>query len=351
LHHWEVEGEDEKRFRDVFIVDEDLVMNNCYAPVVLKIDEVTNSCSTFADFLSVNFKNHEQNKYISENINILLGLIIKPSKSAVIPPVDINFKISNDIKEKWESSNRIIGAYLPDYIESNELAFNLLDVIENGIKYGVVVQKYFSRKEQISVDSSINIVHSVYFPNPKTYNLGGRPPHVFFDGTKINNKFLEKKLHGVKFELFEVENEIFRKHKIYQNKNTDLPSSKIVAEREKVIKFLFDILLENGKEKKYFIHTTKAIRENYLNYFIGLLDGYDVRVEHYGNLRGKNLAENCNIHIMLGSFAPPDTFEIALGLEFIQKELIGEEPLSTRYKFWDFQGSNSMKKYKSGYEV
>ena len=351
LHHWEIEGEDKKRLRDVFIVDEDLVMNNCYAPIVLKIDEIINSCSTFADFLSANFANHEQNKYISDNINMLLGLIIKPGKSAVIPPIDIKFEISIDIRKSWEGSNRIIGAYLPDYIESNELVFNLLDVIEHGIKYGVVVQKYYPKNEVLSVDSRINVMHAVYFPNPKKYDLCGRPPHVFFDGTKINNKFLSKKLHGVEFEPFEIENEIFRKHKIYQNINTDLPSSKIVAEREKVIKFLIDILLENGKGKKYFIHTTKAIRENYLNTFRGLMDEYDIKIEHYGNLRGKNLAKDCNIHIMLGSFAPPDTFEIALGLEFMQQELIGKEPLSTRYKFWDFQGSNSMKKYKSGYEV
>jgi hypothetical protein len=230
------------------------------------------------------------------------------------------------------------------------MAFNLLDVIEHSMKFGFVVQKYSIKNKKLEIGTQDKKVHLVYMPNPKYYDLCGKPSHVFFDGTKLDDKFLKNKIRGVDFNYLKPKLDFIREHTVYQNINTDLPVIKIKIERENVKKFISDILLKHGIDEKYFIHTTKAIKSNYLDEFLKMYQEYYIVKNHYGNLRGTNTAKDCNIHLMLGSYVLPDTFEIALGLEFIQELLIHREPLSIRYEFWDFEGTNSIKKYKPMYE-
>ena len=356
LHSWH-DDEDSSVKRTMFIVDEDLVVNNCYSPIVLKIDELRDFCSIFPEFIDENFPLHKYRKTIKNTFNALLGQIVKPETTTVIPPLNHRFKVPEDIKDKWVQSYNTLISYIPDYIDNLETPWNLLDIVEYGIKYGVVVQKYSLNSTNPNPETEKNpvVIHKIFFPNPKSYNLSETPPHVFFDGTKIHDRFIKRKLRGVKIERLHFNYKGPWTHKVYQNINTDLSASKIDIERDRVMKFLLDIFDKNGKTKKYYIHTTRAIHENYLKSFIEdyILQFPEISIllDYYGNLRGKNSAQDYDIHIMLGSFNPPDAFEIAMGLEFIQKQLLNKEPIVTLHNFWKFKESNSKRIYNTEYSV
>jgi len=341
LHEWIQKDNDEPKRRDAFIIDEDLIINNCYAPIVLEKQSISHFCSTFYEFLEDNFKDHNEFTNIFKNISTLFGSLLIPETSTVIPPIDKNFEIDVTIKNEWNKSYSLLEDLVPDYIETIEKAHNLLPFIEHGIKNGVVVHKYKK-----------GIERKIFFPNPKVYNLENLPPHIFFDGTKIDNKYLEKKLTGVKLTHFHLDLEISWGHKIYQNINTDITISKIENEKENVKKFLIDILEKHGKSSLFYIHTSKKIRNSYLDSFVQeRKNDYNIIVDHYGNLRGKNSAKDSNIHIMLGSFMPPDALEIAMGLEFIQEALPGNRPCANMPNFWTFKGSVPVRTYKTEFAV
>ena len=345
LHKWirseEGEEPDEKQ-RDMFIVDEDLAFTQCYSPITLDPEDFRRFCSSIPQFFLDNSPEHQD---IIDKINILFGLTNKPDNTTVIPPVDPELEIPKDIKEKWLKSKGTIHAYIPDYLNHNELVGNLLDVVEHGIKFGVVVQRYAS-------------TNKIFFPNPTTYNLSKCPPHVFFDGTKfdgpkLKDKFLEKKLIGVEFEKFEIKNYAKWPHSVHQNTNTDLSAVNIEKEKENVGIFILNIFNELGKERKYFIHTTKAIHNRYLHDFLKSSEGseYQIIVNHYGNIRGSNDAQDYDVHIMLGSFTPSDAVEIAMSLEFLQDKLKGKELMATYPNLWRWGKSISQRTYEHEYTV
>ncbi|MCK5610037.1 DEAD/DEAH box helicase family protein [Candidatus Pacearchaeota archaeon] len=329
------------KVRDLFIVDEDLVLQQCYSPIRLNFKDLSDFSSAFSEFLSEQLEDNNEEEKILRKIDLLLGRICRPNKTALIAPIDLAFKIPQKIHEEWNKSYSDQMSYIPDYLESIDPAANILDILENGIKYGVVVQKYRE-------------VSEIYFPNPRVYDLSKCPPHIFFDGTNLSEKFLKKKLRGVKFKTLPIKVKPIWPVNVHQNINSDLSKSKIDKEMTSVEKLLGFIFYKEGKGKKYYIHTTKAIRDAYLNAFIEnqnkRLD-HPITINHYGNLRGSNEGQDCDVHIMLGSFIPSDAVEIAMSLEFLKRTLKGRRILSTRDKMWTFKGSNKIRIYKPEFNI
>lgn len=340
--------------RDYFLIDEDLIISNCYTPYTLTHKTVKIFADKFGQFLKIEFPNDPQNADIINKIDLLFGKIHKPEKTAVIAPIDTNFTISKAVREKWQKIYSDLHEYEPDYTDTTYgiSPANLIDIIEHGIRCGVVVQRY--TKIDNRQDSGYKRVNQIFFPNPKYYDLSNCPPHVFFNGTQLNKTLLKFKIKGVKFHQFDDFKENFPtfKHTIYQNENSDLSTTKIDEDKDKVIEMLNGLLQKHGKKGKYFIHTTKSIYDNYLMRFVNSKSSeYSIICKYYGNLRSDNVGENCNIHIMLGSFIPPDALEIAMGLELIQDKLDGKEVHSTRNNFWTFSGSNSKRRYKQEFAI
>ena len=122
---------------------------------------------------------------------------------------------------------------------------NHLELIENALRLGVVVQRH-------------GTVNKALFPNPKTYDLLNLPPHVFFDGTMIEKKFLKKfmgkKLHNVKLEKKKINVKVPWKLRVWQNENTDLPKKwkRLQNDKPKVEQFVRELLNECGNNYKYF---------------------------------------------------------------------------------------------------
>ena len=117
----------------------------------------------FPDFIS----DYEFGDDINEKLSLLLGQVDSCKKTSFFKPIDAEFSFSEDIKDVWKKEYPSINRIYPEDDSEPILIGNHLDIIENGIKYGVVVQKHGK-------------VHKVHFNNSTSYDLSTLPPHVYF---------------------------------------------------------------------------------------------------------------------------------------------------------------------------
>lgn len=365
--------------RDVFIVDEDLVLSRCYEPVWLDREEIRPFVAILTEFL---WSLHEtqvrkalraiqavltlrkdkipreiqileavqalreiedlQKLRVLEmenNIHKLFSQSSLPDDTSVIPPVDPDFEFPKKVIAKWTETFPETNMLLPEYVAKSQSVGNHLELIESGLKLGVVVQRFRGRDR-------------IYFANRTTYDLSKLPPHVFFDGTTLEHKFLEHKLQNVRFDRMSIQVEPLWRCKVYQNDTTDLPKNSLHVHRRQVQEFIQKVINEKGTKHRYFFLTKKAIREMYLKDFLKELESmypqFRYVLEHFGNLRGINDANDCDVGVMLGSHNPSDAVEIAMGLEFIQ-DVLPKRIVVTRNRLWKQVDSNSRRSYESEY--
>ena len=242
---------------------------------------------------------------------------------------------------------------IPEYFGWGEIVGNHIDILEHAITHGLVVQNYPHSyvKDGNKLQKRI---YKAYFANPTTYDLFNLPPHIFFDGTMLDPKFLGHKFLKVKHEPIDIKVKALWKLQVRQNINTDLTQNKIPENRKAVETYLRDLLNQLGPNHKYYIVSSKSIRNAYLNNFLSEnFIEYSFFVTHYGNLRGINEAKECDVGIMVGSFIPSDAVEIAMALDFIQDRLPTKKILKTLGKnnVWKWAESNTVRIYNPGFEV
>ena len=210
--------------RDFFIVDEDLVLSKCYQPTVLNKDEFNDFTATINNFLidPEILDGQEPPAEDIDKIDLLSGKFNRCDKTSIIPPIDPEFRFPDFIKEAWNKAFYKLPEIVPDSIERPETVGNHLEIVENAIRLGLVVQNYdrlhFNNGEPIKTQ-----VYQAYFSNPTNYDLSDLPPHVFFDGTMIDDKFLKRKLRNVEFERMEIKVDSIWQLRVQQNVNSDLP--------------------------------------------------------------------------------------------------------------------------------
>jgi hypothetical protein len=338
--------------RSFFIIDEDIILDHCYKPKGLKKSQLKAFIATITDFLTDlpdedNIK-VDQTSIIS--INEILAQFEKCDKTSIVPPINKGFKISRKIKDIWEKEYSNSNQPIPEFLNDSVIVGNHFDFIEHAIKYGFVVQNY---QRQVGLNGSeiTNKIKKAYLPNPATMDLTRLPPHVFFDGTKIDEKFIKHKLKNIKkVESYEIKIKPLWKYRIFQNTNTDLPTTKISTHKPIVECLLTKIFYELGPEQRYYIISSKQNRDAYLEKFINTnFSNYKYLIGHYGNIKGINDAKDCNVAIMLGSFIPSDAVEIAMGLEFIQNKLKPNKILPTKNNIWSIGESNYRRIYKADF--
>jgi hypothetical protein len=337
-------GEKEKKEapkRSFFILDEDFVSNSCYMPIELNEKNLTVCVSTLSEFIRA-FDEEEKianANTLIDNIDKLLAQYYKCNKTSVIPPINTAFEIPKKIKQKWKQDFINKKNILPDFVDWNGNIPNYIEVIEHSIRFGFVVKKYAK-------------VAKAVLANPTQHELSGLPPHVFFDGTLLHEKFLRHKLLNVEFEKLKIEIQSNRQLRVWQNINDDLPFKNIKDDETNAKHFVEGIIQKYGKERKYFIACSKAVRYTYLEDFINSkYPSHHIVICHYGKLRGFNDAENCNVGIILGSFIPSDAVEIAMALEFIQENLQPNKILATSNNVWKLKRSKSVRKYNPEFIV
>lgn len=339
-HKWLKYGLDREKdsvMRDVFLVDEDIVLSKCYNPFSLEENKIKKFTGTFINHLN-EFENTTE---ISDKIYSLLGKISNCDYTAIIPAIDPGFTFSEEIRKRWTNSFVKRTLFIPEILDIKGKVGNHLQLIENAIGLGVVVEKEYSEK--------------VYFPNPKTYDLSKLPPHIFFDGTIIPEKFLKHKLRNVEFEPFPIKLELPCNLNVRQNVNTDLPKKNIPYDQEKVEDFVRKLVNELGTRHKYFFIATKATRNGYLNEFLKNIknenEEFEYVLTHYKNQKGINDAKDCKIGFMLGSYIVPDTVEIAMALEFIQNKIPKKRITKIENKLWKLVGPKKQREYTEKYRV
>jgi len=341
----------EGRPRDFFIVDEDIVLSRCYQPITLRKRRFEVFVSTITKVLKgEEFEDREVNQII-DKIDLLLAQFYKTDKTAIIPPVDKSFEISTSVKKTWqELSSPENQWFVPEYLNWTDIVPNYLDVFENAIRHGFVVQAYGGNKKE--TDSNSKEIRQAFLPNPKSFDLKRLPGHVFFDGTKIDERFLQHKLKNASIETMKIEIASMWKYKIQQNINSDLPRSRVSEDCSKVKAFVDRIIEKEGNTKKFFIVSSKAIRDSYLQEYINeSYPDHHIVLNHYGNLRGFNEAKDCDVAIMLGSYTPSDALEVAMMLELFTEEMVPAEITSTENHLWKWLGSIPKRSYSGKYKM
>ncbi len=376
---------DEAVQRDIFIVDEDLVLSRCYQPMAIDRKEIGAFTATLIGFLKNledkqivqiaetrqtiqtllpthpsedvidDLRKREKQQVrdlrairdvplaeIETKIHRLFSQSNMPGKTSVVPRVDQDFRFPVIVKKKWSETFPGLTGIIPEYLDRPEIVGNYLEALESGLRLGVVVQKFTGRDR-------------VYLPNPKFYDLSGLPPHVFFDGTMLDWKFLEKKLRNVRFEPVKISVKPLWRLRVWQNVNTDLPKKgtrKDKPDRQRVEQFVRDLIGELGKDHKYLFLTTKATSEAYLEGYLDELrkeePDFNYVLEYFGKLKGLNEAKDCDIGVMLGSYNPSDAVEIAMALEFIQDKL-PDKITATQNNLWKWRQTNTVRRYEPDY--
>lgn len=341
--------------RDFVIVDEDIVLSQCYQPIELTRKKFRSFVSSITNYFEEQRVKGDVTNDIYEKIDKVWAQFDKADTTVLIPPIDPEFTISEAVKARWEiSAIPEEQWFIPEYLDTETMVPNLLDVIENTIRHGYVIQEYDGNQELQGYVIQKRI-KKAYLPNPKFYDLEELPPHVFFDGTMLNERFLKHKLRNVKFEKIQIEFPSIWNNRVRQNINSDLPQSKIYIERQSAINFIDDIMRTEGFDKNFFVVSSKTVRDAYLENTIEHYKKYvpDLQVvpTHYGNLRGINEAKECDIGIMLGSHIPSDAVEIVMALELFDEEMKPDKILTTYGNLWTWKESKGVRVYKDKYKI
>lgn len=340
--------------RDFFIVDEDLVLSECYQPICLKPAEIKAFVSTVTN-LDKNFPGKEA---FQEKLHSLFGKVMECDGTTLIRGVDAGFTFPPELVKAWEDIFFEQESIIPDSLEWEGLVGNHVEVIQNALRKGLVVQKFkltSNAKDSGDDDKPAEEQYQVYLPNPKTYDLSikGMPPHVFFDGTMLDDDFRANKLCNVGIKNYKIDVPPVWNLRVWQNTNSDLPKRWWVRDEPKTKEFVRAILAGIEKRRKLVILTSKTVREKYLDAFLGPDGEFNdrtIHTVHYGNLKGKNIAKDCDVAIMLGSYVPSDAVEIAMTLDFIQDAIPTKDFTITYGKIWVWTGSNGQRTYTEGFQ-
>ena len=341
------------RPRDAFIVDEDFILSKCYEPVVLNYAEFRAFVARFTEFL----RDKAGAKTLLHKVIRFFGQIDLCCETSVIPRIDRRFRIQASLKADWKATFRSEYIYDPDLDDEFEDYGDYIDALEIGMRVGAVVEKHGKSKiEHQGSSFYAGGINRIHFPNPKTYDLSGAPPHVFIDGTLLEEKYIKRKIHGVDLRKLD-----YGKIKqlwpirIWQNENTDLSIKNLEPEKEKVISFVKRIVNERGADHKYFILTSKSIKDTYLERELESLrqetGNLDYVIANYKSMRGLNEARECDICIMLGSCIVPDALEIAMALELVYLKLPDDRPVKTLNNLWTWKVGLGKREYKPDFTI
>jgi len=342
---------DKGTLRDYFIIDEDFILTNCYQPISLTEEKLINFVVTLTNFFKdPDFNSEKVDKIYFQKTDLVLGLAVKTLESSVIPPIDQNFKYPKSINTVWKQSLKEQENIIPDEVlqASPKKSYpfyvgDYLAILENAIRKGFVVQVNHKTK-----------IKTIFLPNPKEYSFEKRelPAHVFFDGTKLESKYIRKKLKGIQVQNLDIKiDKLLWDIKVYQNINTDLPKNKSEENIPKIKAVISKIVKDHGPYERYFILTKKAMKQEVLSFVSEKFPEYNFVVEYFGNLRGLNSAQRCNVGIILGSLILPDTVEIAMSLDLIQKKMraLPPYPMKIFKNIWTWRGSLGTKQYKEDF--
>ncbi|MCP3890945.1 MAG: hypothetical protein GY702_19040 [Desulfobulbaceae bacterium] len=168
----------------------------------------------------------------------------------------------------------------------------------------------------------------------------------------LDENFLANKLTGVKLEKMRIDIKYPWHVNVNQNTNSDLPEKWIERDKPNVQAFVKSIVENTPIDKRIFILTTNAILKAYLkDYFVDQFPNRQFVTGYFGNIRGINDAKDCDLGIMLGSFMPSDSVEIAMALEFVDPINLDKDITLTENNLWKWKNTNSVRTYNDEFAI
>lgn len=333
--------------RDYFVIDEDLVLSQCYQPISLKPDELRAFIATIIDVIQKVLP--EESTGLQEKITLFWGRISLCDTTAIIRPIDPNFQFPEEVVEEWEKAFHYQHDILPDTLDWGSMVGNHILDFENAMRKGVVVQKY-----QIRTEAKEKEWYLFHLPNPKKYDLSNLPPHVFFDGTMLSDKFLKHKLLNVELEPLPIPVKPLWNMRVWQNSNSDLPRTKLssLPLQLQVLNFISYVFSRGKPDSKYLFIGSKGLRKRFLEvYLTSNYPAVDYKIVHYGQVKGLNVANDCNVVVMLGSYLISDAVEIAMALDFIQDAMPTVDVIKTEVNVWSWKRDGGRRVYNERFKA
>lgn len=274
------------RSRDVVIVDEDLTEDMC--------GHITMSVAEFEQVLD-QIKASGIDKPDMESMRATITQLVADVKeSTTFPPLNRNFKVSKEEKEKW-------GQYYVNTIlkEHKGTTNNYFDEIVWMIAHGFRIDAGFRRE-----------VPKIVVMSPPTLNLSVAPKHIFLDATPPDRKLFKKIFPFREIKEIDIKPPKYIKNlKYVQIPISDLAMHKVEENIPMIEDMLKSILAHHKNAGHFFIVTKKSYRdavENILKNF-GLYlkdekaDSQFYSIAHYGNQRGSNEHKGAGVGILLGT--------------------------------------------------
>jgi len=318
--------------RNVFLVDEDIIMDNLLSTVTLNADQLRLVSTQLIQVLHIDS--------ISEITRRLFSFIdsVTDTSARFFPALDREFSFSAEHHEAWKR-------YMREQAQEWN-RFNHLTTFENIIKYGFVLEFNSEGVKEITTS------------NIKYVNLTGKPYHIFLDGTPVDDIVFRKIFQAGDISRIDIQNNIHIDNiKVFQVMSQNLPyrllnsgesaRSEITQKINKYIDLVCSRLQNdecypysyyglNGpidsegnllRNNPLFLEINenlfKALRKNHIFLVTkmkyeemavsalnrnGWNDGADyytgnekpLVAAHYGNTKGLNKASDCNVGIMLG---------------------------------------------------
>jgi hypothetical protein len=324
LAYYQASADSQLRPRDVWIIDEHLITNylyQVYGPVTLgKMYEVERVLQELGVDVTP--------------ISTLLERLRRNGTGHIIPATDPAFHLTQDQWEQW-------NAVIRERTWTDRRPVNAIREVINAVRNGCAVQRDQGEAQ-------------IYAPIISQVNARGLPAQVFFDGTPPPEQ-LFRLIYGEATAIRHWPEDLQRivpqpgTLEVFHTNTLDLPKAFLHSRLPAMLAFLRSVVRReqerdiDSKGIRILLVAThyheELLRQNLGDLWEGLVivakgeqppdQGNYLMIEHYGNLRGLNLAQNCNVGVLLGSYLEPDAVQAARTLPFLPDltETVGFEAL------------------------
>jgi hypothetical protein len=372
VKYWYNHKNNSWQMRDFFIVDENILDKHLFELPSIDLGEFKQYHLIF-------------NKYrrsglaaFKKAINRIEEVITLRDESLFIPVIDKDLNLSKD-------ENKLLKRLLKRGYEREKLrmpAKNLTNLLCMAIRNGCAYDEYSG---------------NIYCGNDKEvkFPLGDNVPfHIFFDATNVPDYLMHSIFPGGPRAIIRMTLDIspLGELRLFHTNNSDLPRGRVKEFIRRLEIYCKNIINEHGTRARYFLVTTgqdekSKIFRGYEHFIENIFKDKGIKVlkkkkdteeseaneitasdndrfeynynyavlRHFGDLRGTNVAKDCDIGLLLGKYKSPDAVEVVWSIPYLDNEAIsaiGEEDyiLIADMKEKTYIGDDYVYRYRAPFE-
>ncbi len=344
LTHWYDPSIEDWRLRDFFVIDESIIDKHLFESPSVGLDQ-------FIQFHALINKYWEsRNAEFRDGINKIHAAISLRGKSVFIPYIKKDYKLSNS--EDGKLNQLIKRAYAQENLKPPPK--NIKGLLTQAIRAGC------------AYDSNSKMIYFSVAGDDGYLLKETKPMHVFFDASEVpeflmNKLFPEYGTEKIPRKTFDIPP--LGQLTLYHTNNEDLPRSRCKNFEKRLKIYCKRIVRKHGVRARCFVATLgqdqdavaykgyenmveeifKKERMRVFRKKKGDEDEYDqqsalqefdqerpepnygyVVLRHYGDIRGTNIAKDCDVGLVLGKFKVPDAVEIAWAIPFLSADVVAK---------------------------